>query len=219
MDYLTNDNKRLIYYIINRYIISKIGYKYEIEDLFQVGVIGLIKAYNNYQDGSNAKFSSYAYNWILGEIIKYIKINNSLKVSVGLIALNKSINHAREFLTQKLHKEPSIKELAFYLKINEEEIMEAIMASETVESLDSKLEEDFTLYDSIKVEEKSYQEELMDLKLALSKLPPLEKKLIIDRYFNDLTQNEVSRQLGISQVQVSRAEKKVLIKLKDKLVA
>jgi RNA polymerase sporulation-specific sigma factor len=216
---LVKENEKLIYYIINHHIVKKTNYNYEIEDLFQVGVIGLLKAKDNYKDSSNTKFSSYAYTWILGEIIKYVRENNHLKISPDIIKLNKSIHRAKELLTQKLGKVPSTSELSSYLEIPESKIIEAINANQDVKSLDFYFDEDFSLYDSIKVEEKSLKDELIDLRDALNKLSIEEKRLIIDRYFNDLTQSETSKNLNMSQVQVSRAEQKILLKLKDKLVA
>lgn len=219
IDALVKENEKLIYYIINHHIINKFNSNSEIEDLFQVGVIGLLKAKANYNTSSNTKFSSYAYTWILGEIIKYVRENNQIKVSTDLIKLHKSIIRAKELLTQKLCREPSISELSSYLEIPEQKIIEAINANQEVKSLDYNFDEDINLYDSIKVEEKSFKEELIDLRNALNKLSEVEKRLIIDRYFNDLTQSETSKNLNMTQVQVSRTEQKILSKLKDKLVA
>ncbi len=205
------DYEGLIYSIINKY--SK---NFDKDDLFQVGMLGLIEAYKNYKKGFDSKFSTYAYYYILGEVNKYVRDSNSLKVSRDLLKLSKSIIKTREVMQQKLGREPSNLEIALFLNIDEEKINEALIATEVVKSLDYQ-DENNELYDSIKVEDNSLNPDVLDLKEALKDLSFEERNLILARYYEELTQMETSKELGISQVQVSRKEAKVLQKLRTKL--
>ena len=205
------DYEGLIYSIINKY--SK---NFDKDDLFQVGMLGLIEAYKNYKKGFDSKFSTYAYYYILGEVNKYVRDSNSLKVSRDLLKLSKSIIKTREVMQQKLGREPSNLEIALFLNIDEEKINEALIATEVVKSLDYQ-DENNELYDSIKVEDNSLNPDVLDLKEALKDFSFEERNLILARYYEELTQMETSKELGISQVQVSRKEAKVLQKLRTKL--
>jgi len=193
----------LIYSIINKY--TK---RYDKEDLYQVGMIGLMDAYRHYDSSFDTKFSSFAYYYILGEVNKYIRNSSSLKVSKGLVEVKKSILKAKEVMTQRLGKEPTDLEISLYLDIPLEVIQEALMTDE-VDSFEEEYNEVATFDDT--------SAELLDLKEELSKLPLEERKLIIARYYQDLTQQETSNLLGISQVQVSRNETKILQKLRSRL--
>ncbi len=201
----------LIYSIINKYTKN-----FDKDDLFQVGMLGLIEAYKNYKDNFNTKFSTYAYYYILGEVNSYIRESSSLKVSKDLLKLSKSIIKAREVMQQRLQREPTNLEIALFLEIDEEKVNEAIEATEVVKSLDYQ-DENIELYNSIKVEDNSLNADILDLKEALKDLSFEERNLILARYYEELTQVETSKELGISQVQVSRKEAKVLQKLKEKL--
>lgn len=203
------DYEGLIYSIINKY--TK---KFDKDDLFQVGMLGLIEAYKNYNSSFNTKFSTYAYYYILGEVNSYIRNSSSLKVSKDLIKLSRSILKAREVMQQKLGREPTNLEIALFLEIDESKVNEALEATEIVSSLDY---EESALYNSIKTEENSLNADILDLKEALKELSEEERKLILARYYQELTQSETSKELGISQVQVSRKETKVLQKLRVKL--
>ena len=200
------DYEGLIYSIISKY--SK---RYDRDDLYQVGMIGLIDAYNHFDQSLGTKFSTFAYYYIVGEVNKYIRESSSLKVSKELIDLNKRIINARELMIQKLGREPSNLEIALYLDVDENMIDNALLATGEVESIDATYEE-FKSYDNTSCD-------VLDLREELSKLDEYEKKLIVDRYFNEMTQSEISKKLGISQVQVSRNETKILQKLKTKLCA
>ena len=205
------DYEGLIYSIINKYT-----RKFDKDDLFQVGMLGLIEAYKNYKDSFNTKFSTYAYYYILGEVNKYIRDSSSLKVSKDLLKLSNSIIKARELMQQKLGRNPTNLEISLFLEIDEEKITEALNATEVVSSLDYQVEEE-ELYNYIKVEDNSMDADILDLKNALKELSSEERNLILARYYEELTQMETSKELGISQVQVSRKEAKVLQKLKTKL--
>lgn len=209
---LIMENEKLIYSIINKYN----GY-YDKEDLYQVGIIGLINAAKNFNDKMNTKFSTYAYTYIFGEINKYIRENNNLKISKEIIKLKKTIERTRDILRQKLSREPTTIELSLLLEIDEEKIREIDNVNQSTKSLDYEINEDNNLYNSIRVEDKETNPDIMDLKKEISNLEEDEKKLIYSRYYVDMTQTETSKELGISQVQVYRKETKILQKLKQRL--
>ena len=215
-DRIIDNYEKLVYSIINKY--SFFG---EIDDLYQVGMMGLLKACENYNSEFNTKFSTYAHTYILGEVLKYIRDNKAVRTSRDLIRLNSRIEKAREILSQKLMREVSNSEIASFLEIDEKLVDEAIIASNHVKSLDYELNDEgkeLNLYDSIKYDEKGFDSEIIDLKDSLESLDEEERRLIRYRYFDDKTQSEISSELGISQVQVSRKEAKILQKLKKDLV-
>ncbi len=204
--------ENLIYKMISQYK------SFDKEDLYQVAMMGLMKAQKNYKESENTKFSTYAYYYILGEINNYITASNPVKVSRDLLRLNKSLEQAKEVMRQRLKREPTTEELSIFLEEPLEKIEEASLATRQVESLDYAYEEEnMDLYNSIGTEEIGMNDEILDLKNAISSLPQEEQQLIIARYFNDLTQQETSETLGMSQVQVSRKETKILEKLKTTL--
>ncbi len=207
------ENEGLVYSIINKYH----GY-YDKEDLYQVGIIGLIDASKKFDSSMGVKFSTYAYKYILGEVTKYMRENVGLRVSRDVLKLKQSINNTRDLLRQKLSREPTIEELSVFLEIDDKKIQEIDSITQDVQSLDfCYQEESDNLYNSVKVEEQEYNPNILDLKSEIEKLDPLEKQIIYSRYYNDLTQSETSKELGISQVQVSRKETKILEKLKTRL--
>ena len=215
-DRIIDNYEKLVYSIINKY--SFFG---EIDDLYQVGMMGLLKACENYNSEFNTKFSTYAHTYILGEVLKYIRDNKAVRTSRDLIRLNSRIEKAREILSQKLMREVSNSEIASFLEIDEKLVDEAIIASNHVKSLDYELNDEgkeLNLYDSIMYDEKGFDSEIIDLKDSLESLDEEERRLIRYRYFDDKTQSEISSELGISQVQVSRKEAKILQKLKKDLV-
>ena len=190
-------------------IISKYPKRYDRDDLYQVGMLGLIDAYKHYDKKYDTKFSTYAYYYIVGEVNKYIRESSSLKISKDLVELNKKIIKAREMMEQRLGREPSNLELSLYLEVDEELINSALSACLEVDSIDN-------CYDTVKTYD-DVSADVLDLRSEIEKLPEDEKKLIFARYYNDLTQSEASNILGMSQVQVSRYESKILKKLKTKL--
>lgn len=207
------ENEKLVYSIINKYH----GY-YDKDDLYQVGMIGLIDASKKFDDSVGVKFSTYAYKYILGEVTKYMRENNGLKISRDILKLKQSVTKAKNLLQQKLSREPSINEISLFLEIDEKKIEEIENITQDIKSLDfCYQEESENLYNSVKIEEKNFQPEILDLKNELEKLDSLEKKIIYSRYYYDLTQSETSKELGMSQVQVSRKETKILQKLKTRL--
>ncbi len=201
----------LIYKMISKYK------NFDKEDLYQVAMIGLMNAKKNYKENEKTKFSTYAYYYILGEISTYIKANNPIKISQDLLRLKGSLTHAKEVMTQRLRREPTIEELSIFLEVTTEKLEEAMIATNSVESLDYAYDEESDLYNTIGKEETQMTEDVLDLKEAIKNLPKEEQQLIIARYYQGLTQQETSKTLGMSQVQVSRKETKILQKLKTNL--
>lgn len=207
------ENEGLVYSVISRCH----GYC-DKEDLYQVGIIGLMNASKKFDPTLGIKFSTYAYKYILGEVTKYMRENSSVKLSRDMIRLKSSIGKTRDILRQKLGREPTTLEVSLLLDVEEEKVKEVEALSTEVQSLDYCTDEDTNnLYNSIRVEQREIDPDILDLKSEVSKLEPDERKLIYSRYYFDLTQGEVSKELGITQVQVSRKESKILEKLKTKL--
>ena len=174
-------------------------------------MLGLIDAYKHYHKSFDTKFSTYAYYYIIGEINKYIRESSSLKVSKSLIDLNKNILKTKEVMTQKLGRVPTKSEIALYLDVEEDLIDTAILATDEIKSLDE-------IYDNTKFYDDT-SPTILDLRSEIEKLSPEEQELLKMRYYEEYTQMETSSILGMSQVQVSRKENKVLQKLKSRLVS
>ena len=218
MDEITNlvlNNEKLIYSITNYFK----NYNSK-EDLYQAGCLGLINAYKKYKPDMNCKFTTYAYPYILGEMRKLVREDKGVKISREITKLNLKIEKAYILLSQKLMKEPSIEEISNYLEIPECYVSEAILSLNKIKSIDEPVThegKEFTLQDVIG--ESNNIDDLIMLKEVLKSLNNEEKELINNRYMKDYTQTETSKLVGMSQVQVSRKEQKVLQKLKQKMVA
>lgn len=209
------NNERLIYSIANYFK----NYQSK-EDLYQAGCLGLITAYKKYNPDMNCKFTTYAYPYILGEMRKLVREDKGLKVSREITKLNLKIEKAYILLSQKLMKEPTTDEIARFLEIPEFYVSEAILSLNKIKSIDEPVSSEgreMTLQDVIGKRENL--DELIMLKELLQGLNKEEKTIIENRYMKDYTQSETSKIVGISQVQVSRKEQKVLQKLKQKMVA
>lgn len=197
------------------------GFSYcDPDDLFQVSCLGLIKAYRNYDSSKGVQFFSYAYKYILGEIRTYIRENRNIKISRELYALSGKIEEAKNIISQKLMRTPTTEELAAFLEISIDEINLLLLNNYNTTSLDKIIndeEKDTCLYDVIPNVESMSKEDLITLKDSINKLDENDKKLIQLRYLNDCTQQEVARIMGMSQVQVSRKETKVLQKLNQEI--
>ena len=217
MDEITNlimNNERLIYSIANYFK----NYQSK-EDLYQAGCLGLITAYKKYDPSMNCKFTTYAYPYILGEMRKLVREDKGLKISREITKLNLKIEKAYVLLSQKLMKEPSIEEIARFLEIPEFYVSEAILSLNKIKSIDEPVSSEgreFTLQDVIGKSENV--DDLIMLKELLQNLNNEEKTIIENRYMKDYTQSETSKIVGMSQVQVSRKEQKVLQKLKQKMI-
>ena len=201
-------------------IISKYTYYYEQDDLYQVACMGVVKAYKNYNPNSNAKFQTYAYNYILGSVYEYVTSFKTIKIGEKNQKLSRKINEAKILLTQKLMREPSNYELASFLEIDERVIDNINLLNKSVDSLDrciSSDEKDLFLYDVIPATNTNQLDKIY-LQSELDKLSDYEKQILEFRYFQDKSQQEVSAYLGINQVQVSRTEKKILQKMNQNMV-
>lgn len=190
------------------------------EDLFQAGYKGLMVASSNYDPTKEVKFSTYAYPFIWGEMNKWIAEDKNIKIGRNYRKIKLQIEKARVLLQQQLMREPSTFELAYYLNIPESELIEAMRVVSTV-SLDSVISDEgkeITLYDTVPSKEMDINT-LTAFKEELSRLTPFEKSLIEARYLNDMSQQEVANVLGMSQVQVSRQEKKIKEKIKMNMAA
>ena len=203
----------MVYMIIKKYF-----YNYDVEDIYQVGIIGIIKAYDNYKEGQNAKFSTYAFKYIYGEIYAYINKSRMIKVSKENATLLKKINEARSILSQHLMKEPNILELASFLEVEPDIISSVYNLSLGTESIDRVIYndgKDITLKETIQDKKDYYDIDIMLLREELQNLPPEEKRIIYLRYYEDKTQSEVANILGKNQVSISRSEKKTLKKIQE----
>lgn len=210
------DYEKLVYKIIRKYSYNQ----NDLEDLYQVGMIALDKACKNYDKNSNCQFSTYAYLYIKGEVLKYIRENKVIKVSKDTIKLNSLINKTKDSLEQHYGRSVSLEEIASFLEIPLEKVNDTIISNEYVKSLEYTLNEEgkeLNLYDTYGYYEKELSEDIMDLRSELNNLDDFDKRLIDLRYYKGMTQQEVSRCLGMSQVQVSRKENKILTKLNSKL--
>lgn len=202
----------LVYSIIGKYS----GY-FDKDDLYQVGMMGLIQAFNHFDSSFKVKFSSYAYYYILGEVTKYIRENRTVKVSKDVVKLSQTIERTREAMRHRLGREPTDTEVSLFMEIEEEKIGEVRNAMQEVKSLDFAYDDEDSLYNSVMIFDRGMSPSVLDLKDEIGRLPDDERKILQARYYQDLTQSEASKQLGISQVQVSRKEGKILEKLRQRL--
>lgn len=196
---------------------------YEYEDIFQIGSIGLVKAVNNFDASFNVKFSTYAVPMILGEIKRFLRDDGIIKVSRNLKTEAKKIRFCKEQLTKELNREPTIEEIAEKSELDKEEVLLAIESTSNLHYLYDTIHQDdgapVLLIDKLSetgVEDTSMIDRIA-LKEALGSLDDKSRQIIMLRYFKDKTQVQVAKLLGISQVQVSRIEKKVLSVMKEKL--
>lgn len=211
---IVESNLGLVHSCANRFR----GRGVEYEDLFQAGCIGLIKAANGFDVSRGVRFSTYAVPVILGEIKRIFRDGGSVKVSRTLKELSVKAGKIREKILQEQGREPLVSEIAAALEIDEETAAQAIGASMPTVSLTESEDEGSGQID-IAVE--SHEEKIVDilaLKEALSTLSATDRRMIILRYFKNKTQSEVARELSMTQVQVSRKEKKLLLSLKDFLL-
>lgn len=213
---LVSENSGLIWSIVKRF--KNRGY--EIEDLYQIGVIGFIKAIKRFDYFYDVKLSTYAVPYIIGEIKIFLRDDGIIKVSRGL----KELNYKIKLLEQKYEKDEeklTIEKVAKELKASKEDILLAQNMTRNVESINSYCSDDSeTEKEEILLTNKNENQEndivqKIILKDAIKKLDTKEKELIILRYFKEKTQMEIAKMYGISQVQVSRMEKKILQKMRD----
>ena len=231
---LIEKNLGLVHHIVKRFV----NRGYDPEDLFQIGTIGLIKAIDKFDLSLGLKFSTYAVPMITGEIKRFLRDDGMVKVSRTIKENGLKVSFARQKLQGVLGREPTMQEIIDETGLDREEIVLAMEASIEVESIYSAVYQDdgSEVYLVDKVvrgaggsvgssmvgicgSEDSEKEELLNhmlLKQLLDSLEPSERELIYMRYFQDKTQMEIAAVLGISQVQVSRMEKKILLRLREK---
>ena len=199
-------------------ITSKYNFRSDYDDLFQAGMVGLQIALQKYDAKRETNFTDYAYLWIKGEVLKAINNDYGIHVSTDTYKLSKEIKETREYLSQNLGREPTTFEISYMLGEPEEKIVSVMNAVTTPYSLDNNyLDDDYNLYNKIALIEKGYDVGVLDLKEAINGLEESERELITSRYYQDMTQKETAESLGISQVQVSRKETKILKKLRTKI--
>lgn len=199
---IVENNSRLIWSIVKRFKNNK----YETDDLFQIGAIGLVKSIKRFDNQYNVKLSTFAVPYIIGEIKRYLRDDGMVKVSRSLKELNIKIEMLRKQY-EKLGKELSINEIEKELKESKENILLALEANKEIKSIDEEFEDsnENILFNKVKVE--SYEEDTIKkiiLKQELEKLDEKERNIIILRYFYNKTQSQIASQYGITQVQVSR---------------
>lgn len=208
-----NSTSKMIYMIINKYFRG-----YDKEDLYQVGVLGVIKAYDNYKKDHNTKFSTYAYTYIYGEIYTYTNNLKGLKLARENYSLYKKINEAKNILSQRLMKEPTIYELSSFLELDYKLIENIINSMKNIDSLERTISsdsKDLSLFDTISDERDYYNIDYIMLNEEINNLPEPWNQIIKLRYFEDKTQSEVASILGMNQVEISRGEAKVLKRIRE----
>ncbi len=216
-DTLFEENTGLIYSVARRFL----GRGVEMEDLFQIGSIGLLKAVDKFDPAFEVKFSTYAIPMILGELKRFFRDDGMIKVSRSIKENQHRVYLAREKIEKELGREPSLKEIAEMLEMPPEEVAMTMDSAAEVESLYRTVYQsegsDISLIDKIP-EKENAEEHLLNrifLEEILGKLESSDRKLLYMRYFQDQTQTQIAEQLGVSQVQVSRMEKRILKKLRS----
>ena len=213
---IVEENAGLVWCVVRRFL----GRGTELEDLFQIGNIGLLKAIDKFNLDYDVKFSTYAVPMIAGEIRRFLRDDGMIKVSRSLKELSYKIAQERERMTRSLGREPNLQELSEQLGIEREEIVQAMESASEIESLYKPIHQkegsEIRLMD--KLEEKEQREEKVLDKIVLQEvleaLEPEERQLIYLRYFANKTQSDVGKCMGVSQVQVSRMEKRILEKMR-----
>ena len=216
---LVQENAGLVWCVVKRFLHRGA----EAEDLFQIGNIGLLKAIDKFDLSYEVKFSTYAVPMISGEIKRFLRDDGMIKVSRSLKELAYKSCVCRERLQEDWGREPTITEIASELKVETEELLMAMDASSEIESLHKpiyqKEGQELRLRDKLP-EQEEQEDKILDhmlLQELLTYLDKEERRLIYLRYFANQTQSQVGKELGISQVQVSRMEKKILKNLRERI--
>lgn len=214
---LINGNLRLVLSVIQRFT----NRGENLDDLFQVGCIGLIKAIDNFDITQNVRFSTYAVPMIIGEIRRYLRDNNSVRVSRSLRDTAYHAMQIKEHLTNENQKEPTVEEIAKEMNIKKEEVVMALEAIVEPVSLYEPLYNDGgdTIYVMDQVGDSNSDDNWIDeivFKQSIEKLSDREKKILSMRFMQGKTQTEVAKEIGISQAQVSRLEKSAINNIKSK---
>lgn len=223
LEKLIEKNNGLIWSIVKRFI----GRGYETEDLYQIGCIGFIKSIQRFNTNYDVKLSTYSVPYILGEIKRYIRDDGPIKVSRSIKELGVKIREIQKAYLAKKGEEIGIKEIAKELKTTKEEVAMAMEASNNISSLEDFKYTDHKNGNSISIMEKistgKNEEEIitnrLTIKALIEDLEQKEKEVIMLRFYKEKTQTQVAKILGITQVQVSRIERKILNKMKLKLTS
>lgn len=205
---IIESNSWLIYKIARSY-----SEYYNIEDLFQVGSIGLLKAYKNYNKNSNVKFSTFAYKYVFGEIISYIKKDRNIIVGDEYMSIYKKYEKVKSLLISKYNREVSFSEICKFMEMDEQKLLsviESVMFTKSIDG-DSLINYEFA-YDN---REDIFNKVLLESELDA--LEPFDKSLINYRYYQGFTQSETAQALNTSQVKVSRREKMILQRIKTNI--
>ena len=217
---LIEQNLGLVQHIVKRFL----NRGYDTEDLFQIGVIGLIKAIDKFDPSFDVKFSTYAVPLIAGEIKRFLRDDGMVKVSRTLKENGSRVKYARERLSLRINREPTLQEVSKEAGLTTEEVILAMEANVQVESIYQSVYQndgnEIYMVDQLADKGKDEQEKMLNhlvIKQLIEGLPETEQKLIRLRYYQDKTQTEVAKMLGISQVQVSRMEKKILLGLRERM--
>ena len=218
---LINGNLKLVLSILKKYN----NRTDNLDDLFQIGCIGLIKAIDNFDLSHEVRFSTYAVPMIIGEIKRFLRDNNSIRIARSIKDISYKALKVKEELTNKNNKEPSIKEIAEILELSEYEVSNALDSMRETISMFDPIYSDSgdTIYLSDQLEDKKSNmyniDDKIALKDAIKKLKDREKYIITERYMMGMTQIEIASELGISQAQISRIEKSGLENIKKNMSA
>lgn len=216
-DKIVRNNMALVWSIVKRFY----NRGFETDDLVQIGCIGLVKAIKKFDKSYNVKFSTYAVPMIMGEIKRFIRDDGIIKISRSLKETSVKVKYMQENLLKKLNREPTINEVAEALKLPLDDVLMSLDATNSVNYLYDYVNDDESkvVLDTI-VHDEDERESIIDklaIKEVLKRLTPEERKLIIMRYFKEKTQVEIAASLGLSQVQISRMEKRILLKMRSEL--
>lgn len=213
---LLQENSGLVWSVVRRFQ----GRGVEMEDLYQIGAIGLLKCIDKFDFSFEVKFSTYAVPMIIGEIRRFLRDDGTIKVSRSLKELAAKAKKMQEKLQQETNREVTLQELAEALEVDVEQLIPALESKKEVESLNAPVSQQEDLQMQDKLASKEDGEQVINrlcLMEALDSLEIKERQIIVLRYFEDRTQTEVAKRMGISQVQVSRIEKKVLERMRKRL--
>lgn len=218
-DELVNGNLKLVLSILKKYN----NRTDNMDDLFQVGCIGLIKAIDNFDLSFDVKFSTYAVPMILGEIRRYLRDNSSVRISRGIKDIAYKALKVKEELTNKYGKEPTVKMIAKALELDEIEVVNALNSMRDTLSMFDPIYSDGgdTIYlcDQLEDKKNNYDNDIrISLKDAINKLKEKEKYIILERYITGKTQLELAEEIGISQAQISRLEKSGIENIKKMIL-
>ena len=213
-DQFIKDNLNLVHSCCHRFKNKGIEY----DDLFSVGCIGLIQAYDRFDSSLGYAFSTYAVPVILGEIRRLFREDGTVKIGRRMKETCRNISKARQELQNELSREPTVSEIANRLGISTEQVADAFCASQPVLSLDYEDDEGKSIKNIPSTDVNEQTVGSIALEQTLNSLPEIDRELIILRYYKNNTQTVTAEKLGMTQVQVSRREKKILTQIREKML-